>query len=71
MKPLHVIAQGTLMEKALAIVEEIAAPRYFLQYRLHGRIGATTPEPAEGAMKDRNVLLGMGATDVEVRVVRP
>jgi len=46
------------------------SPRYVVHYRLHGRIGATTPEPAEGAMRDRGVLLGMGAWPVEVVEVK-
>lgn len=41
-----------------------------LHYRLAGRMGATTPEPAEGAMHDRNVLIGMGATDIRVVEVK-
>jgi hypothetical protein len=52
-------------------VFSVAEPtRYVVHYRLHGRIGATTPEPAEGAMRDRGVLLGMGAWPVEVVEVK-
>jgi len=41
-----------------------------LTYRMRGVILQTTPEPAEGAMHDRNVLLGMGATDIRVVEVK-
>ncbi len=52
------------------IIAPPTAPLYAIRYRLHGNLGATTPEPAEGAMHDRNVLMGMGATEIEVVEVK-
>lgn len=46
-------------------------PLYCLRYHLAGNPGATTPEPAEGAMHDRGVLIGLGATNIEVVEVKP
>ena len=43
---------------------------WVIHYRLAGRMGATTPEPAEGAMHDRNVLIGLGARDIRVVEVK-
>lgn len=51
-------------------VADEGEPFYVIHYRLNGRMGVTTPETASGAMKDRNVLLGMGATDVRVVEVK-
>ncbi len=45
-------------------------PKWCIRYRLRGYPQETAPEPAEGAMHDRSVLLGMGATNIEVVEVK-
>ncbi len=44
--------------------------RWCIRYHLRGYPQETTPEPAEGAMHDRNLLIGMGATHIEVVEVK-
>ena len=66
-KPLTTADMARIVDKMHELKEQ---PQYVVHYRLDGRIGATTPEPAEGAMRDRGVLLGMGAWPVEVVEVK-
>ncbi len=44
--------------------------QYVISYRLADRLGATTPEDAAGAMRDRGVLQGMGATEIRIVEVK-
>jgi len=66
-KPLTTADLSRIVDKMAELKGE---PFYVIHYRLNGRIGVTTPETASGAMKDRNVLLGMGATDVRIVEVK-